>query len=75
MPVAADKTKSRLNLDVPNEVRSQLDDLVARSTCSTLTDVVRRSLALYDLVLEHTHEGGKVVFRHEDGSEEVLRIL
>ena len=69
MPIAAENKKHRLNLDVPKEFRSQLDDLVARSTCSTLTEVVRRSVALYDLVLEHVHEGGKIVFRHYDGTE------
>lgn len=67
--------KVRLNLEVPKHVRTQLDDIVARSTCSNLTEVVRRALALYDLVLEHTGQGGDVVFRHEDGKEEILRIL
>jgi hypothetical protein len=40
-----------------------------------LTEVIRRALALYDLVLEHSSEEGKIVLRHKDGREEVLRII
>ena len=67
--------KVRLNLEVTKQVRNQIEELVSRSTCSNLTEVVRRSLALYDLFLEHTGQGGEVVFRHKDGREEIMRIL
>ena len=67
--------KVRLNLEVPKKLRNQLDDLVARSDATNLTEVVRRSLALYDLFLEHSSEGGDILFRYPDGTSEVLRIL
>lgn len=67
-------TKTRLNLEVPKS-RDQLDELVTRSGASSLTEVIRRALALYDLVLEHSAEEGKIVLRHKDGHEEVLRII
>ena len=67
--------KVRLNLEVPKKLRNQLDDLVARSDATNLTEVVRRSLALYDLFLEHSSDGGDVLFRYPDGTSEVLRIL
>lgn len=41
----------------------------------SLTEVIRRALSLYDVVVEHTGEGGKVVFRHRDGEEETLRLI
>jgi hypothetical protein len=28
-----------------------------------------------DIVVEHTGDGGKVVFRHRDGEEETLRLI
>jgi hypothetical protein len=41
----------------------------------SLTEVIRRALSLYDIVVEHTGEGGKVVFRFPDGEEETLRLI
>ena len=66
--------KTRLNLEVPKS-RDQLDDLIARSGASSLTEVIRRALAIYDLVLEHSAEEGKIVLRHKDGREEVIRLI
>jgi len=42
---------------------------------ASLTEVLRRSLALYDLITEHVVEGGKIVLVASDGTEEKLRIL
>ena len=72
--VSSDPNKTRLNLEVPRS-RDQLNELVVRSGASSLTEVIRRALALYDLVLEHSEEDGKMVLRHKDGREEVLRII
>jgi len=42
---------------------------------SLLTEVLRRSLALYDLVTEHAAEGGEIVLVDNKGKQEKLRIL
>jgi hypothetical protein len=52
-----------------------LTDIVQRSGAASLTEVIRHALALYDLVLEHNADNGKLVLRHKDGREEVLRII
>ncbi|HEY3898252.1 MAG TPA: hypothetical protein VGM54_06550 [Chthoniobacter sp.] len=65
----------RLSLDVTPKVREQLDLLEARTEAGSITEVIRRALALYDLVVEHQQEGGKLIFRHADGEEESLRML
>ncbi len=70
---ATDRT--RLSLDVSPKVREQLDHLEARTEAGSITEVIRRALSLYDLVTEHQVEGGKLVFRHADGDEEILRVL
>lgn len=67
--------KTRLSLEVPKKTRDQIDDLVTRSGASSLTEVIRRALALYDLVLEHKDEEGTVVLRHKDGREEVIHLF
>jgi len=73
--MAATLEKIRLNLEIPKKLRGQIEDLVNRSTCANITELIRRAIALYDLVLEHSHHGGEIVFRHESGKEEILRIL
>jgi hypothetical protein len=67
--------KARLSFEVPKKVRDQLDDLVSRSSASSFTEVVRKALALYDLVLEHSSEGGDVVLRDKNGREEIVKLL
>jgi hypothetical protein len=67
--------KSRLNFEVPKKVRDQLDDLVKRSAASSFTEVVRRALALYDLVLEHSANGGDLVLRDKTGREQTVKLL
>lgn len=73
--MSSETRKARLTLEVPAKTRDQLTDIVERSGASSLTEVIRRALALYDLVLEHNSEKGTLVLRHKDGREEVLRII
>lgn len=67
--------RSRLSLDVSQTIKDQLSVLVTRTEAGSITEVIQRALALYDLVTEHQAEGGKLVFRHADGEQEVLRVL
>lgn len=67
--------KTRLNLELTNQARDQIQRLRARTNSSSVTEVIRRSLALYDLFTEHSQEGGEVIFQHPDGTKERLRIL
>ncbi len=76
MPKLQEKSeKVRLNLEISSKVRNKLDDLVERSESTSVTEVIRKALAAYDLFLEHTREGGDIVLRHSDGDEETLKIL
>lgn len=67
--------KTRLNLQVSEDVKALLEDLTKKSGASSLTEVIRRALAYYDVLVEHNNEGGQVVFRHKDGTEERVRFL
>lgn len=75
MPATAAKEKARISLEVNPTVKELLEDLEQRSNATSLTEVIRRSLALFDLVLEHQDAGGALVLRHGDGTEEKLRVL
>ena len=65
----------RLSLDVDAKAKAQIEIIRKRTGAASLTDIIRRAVALYDLVTEHVGQGGKLVFRHADGREETLRLL
>jgi len=55
-------------------VRERLEQLRELSSADTLSEVIRRSLAVYDALLTTTANGGSVVLRKADGTEERLLI-
>lgn len=67
--------KTRLNLQVPQRVRDQLDELEQKSGATSITEVIRRSLAYYEILIDHINEDGEIIFRHKDGREEKLKVL
>lgn len=67
--------KVRLNLEFPPPVYEQMQTVQSRSNAASLTEVLRRSLALYDLITEHTVDGGEILLVGRDGKQEKLRIL
>lgn len=67
--------KVRLNLELSRQVHEQMLGVQERTGAASLTEVIRRSMALYDFVTEHTHAGGQLILRYEDGNEETLRIV
>ena len=69
------KKRVRINLEYDAEVREAMDLLQVKSGAASISEVIRRSLALYDLVVDHTKEGGKLVLRFRNGEEEQLRLL
>ena len=65
----------RLNLAITPAVHDRLHRLREMSESESLTEVVRRAMAVYDLVLSHQNLGGDVVLKHLDGREESIRII
>lgn len=65
----------RINLEVSPQVRDNIKDLRKRSDAASLAEVFKKSLALYDLVLTTTSNGGKVVLESPTGEREVIRLL
>jgi len=65
----------RLNLEFPAQIYEQMQTVQQRSNAASLTEVLRRSLALYDMLTEHVRRGGGIVLVDRDGKEEKLWIL
>jgi hypothetical protein len=68
-------TKIRLNLEFPPPIHEQMQVVQQRSHAASLTEMLRRAVALYDLVTEHVSEGGEIILRNRKGEDEKLRIL
>ncbi len=65
------ESRVRLNLDLPERVRERLERVRVLSESDSLTEVIRRALAVYDTLLTSTHEEGcKVIIRSGDGKTE-----
>ncbi|WP_345735099.1 hypothetical protein [Prosthecobacter algae] len=69
------KDKIRLSLDLLPEAKAHLELVQTKSRATTILEVFRRALALYELILDQQAAKGKVILENADGSREVLRIL
>ena len=67
--------RARLSLDLDAETRERFAAVLARSNATSLTDLVRKSVALFAITTDHTASGGSLVLRHKDGSEERIVLL
>lgn len=67
--------KVRLNLELSCQVHEQMQTLQKRSGATSLTEVIRRALALYDVITEHLSDGGRIILRHKNGDEENVRLV
>lgn len=67
----AKKNTVRMSLEVTPEVRRNLE-LMSEKTGDSLSQIVRRSVAIYGILLEETGGGGKIVIRNGDDEKEVL---
>ena len=65
----------RINLEVSPQVRDLIKNLRDKSDATSLAEVFRKSLAIYDLILDHNAAGGKVVLESSKGEREVLKII
>ena len=59
---------------MPEAVRKQLEGLKDWSQAECLAEVIRRAVALYDLLLERTQSGGRVIIRTDTTDQEVLLV-
>ncbi len=69
-----EQEKRKLTLELSLPVRERLTQLQQRSEADSLTEVIRRSLAIYDLLLAAREEGAEIVIRSASG-EKVLALV
>lgn len=61
-------------MEVSPQVRERLESLVARTDAESMSEVIRRSLAVYELLVSEVERGGTVFVRGRDGSDNQVLI-
>ena len=57
------------------KVQERLERIQRDSDAESLTEVVRRALAVYDDLLSVRRDGGRIIIEHKDGEAESLRVF
>ena len=55
---------------MPPSVKDQLENLRDETDAESLSEVIRKALAVYDLVWSEKSKGYKLYFRSDDGEHE-----
>lgn len=64
----------RLNFMVSSDLKDKLESLQARAGGLTMTEVLRRALALYECAVEVEGEGGEMLIRKDGQIERVVML-
>lgn len=65
-----------MNLDMPEPIRHRLEELRDLTYAESLSEVIRRALALYDLVWTEKLAGAStIIIRAKDGTEREIQLL
>ena len=66
--------KERLHLIMPPETREKIDDIQERIRATTMSEVIRRSLSLLDILTREQAKGSSIYVRGKDGREKEILI-
>lgn len=64
-------TKHRLNLDITPKIKLQLDELCQRTDTLTYIEVVRKAIALYDLVTTEERNGARILIQTDNDTQRI----
>jgi hypothetical protein len=67
--------KVRLNLAMPHKTKQLIDDLQERTGSGTMSETIRRALALLDVITAKQEEGGRLFVHWPDGTQSQVHIL
>lgn len=75
MRPARKQPKVRLNLDMSVEVKEQIEALRDRMHADSMSEVIRRALAIYDFLVAQQADGSITLVRSKDGSEKQIPLI
>jgi hypothetical protein len=65
----------RLNLEIPDAQNQRLETLKEKTEAASLTQVIQRALAVYDLVITEKFRGSTVIIRDAEGKDRELILM
>lgn len=65
---------SRLTLELPEPVKKQMEFVRDQTHAQSLTEVIRRALAVYDALREAAAAGGTIVIELSNGKQRELIV-
>ncbi|MBU0718263.1 MAG: ribbon-helix-helix protein, CopG family [Planctomycetes bacterium] len=72
--IAKNVPTRRLNLEMSEAVREALENLRDTTDADSLTEVIRRSLAVYDFLWAEKKQGGKITVKGPAGEKEIVLL-
>ncbi len=69
------RNKVRLNLDMAPSVKERLERLRDKTHADSMSEVIRRALALYELIILEAARGSTIIVKSKNGSERHIEIL
>lgn len=67
-------TGEKVTINLNTKARIALNQ-IAESELITKTDTINRALSIFECLLKHQNQGGQIILRHSDGTDERLRFL
>ena len=67
--------RKRLSLDLTPQVKARIEKLRDSTEAETITEVIRRSLATYELLCDAQAAGKSIVVRDPDGTDQTLLLI
>ena len=67
--------RARLSLDLDTDTKTGFETVRAREGVASLTDLIKKSVKLFDIVTANQKAGVATIFRHPDGKEERIVLL
>jgi hypothetical protein len=64
-----------MNLEMPEEIKHRIEELQVLTYADSMSEVIRRALAVYDFLWHETQDGSTTIVRAKDGTEKKLQLL
>ena len=66
--------RTRLNLVVDQATRERIEAIQEQTGADTMSESVRRAVAIYERMLTLTSDGAEIVLRTTEGAERIIMI-
>ncbi|MEM7457140.1 MAG: ribbon-helix-helix protein, CopG family [Planctomycetota bacterium] len=66
------KKSVRLNLTLTPEAKKRLEKIQRETEADTLTEVIRKAIRLYEIAIERSQNGSRLVLKSDDSEQELL---